>query len=97
MARTADAAESLAGTSVAISAAPDDAGVRLDRMLALHLPALSRTRLKRLIEEGRVVHDGTPSRDPSLRVRPGQNFVVCLPEAEDASAGRAAAGARYPL
>ena len=84
MARTTEpAAESRAGASVAISAAPDEAGVRLDRVLALHLPAVSRTRLKRLIEGGRVVHDGAPSRDPSLRVRPGQNFVVSIPEAAD--------------
>jgi 23S rRNA pseudouridine1911/1915/1917 synthase len=71
--------------SAAISAEPGEAGLRLDRMLALHLPALSRTRLKRLIEEGHVVHDGTASRDPALRVRPGQNFVVFVPDAEDAA------------
>jgi 23S rRNA pseudouridine1911/1915/1917 synthase len=62
-----------------------DAGERLDRMLARHLPALSRTRLKRLIESGLVAQDGTASRDPALRVRPGQNFVVSLPDAEDAA------------
>jgi 23S rRNA pseudouridine1911/1915/1917 synthase len=74
-----------AGISAAISAEPGEAGIRLDRMLALHLPALSRTRLKRLIEEGHVVHAGAASRDPSLRVRPGQNFVVFVPDAEDAA------------
>ncbi len=73
------------GPPAAISAAAGEAGLRLDRMLALHLPALSRTRLKRLIEEGHVVHDGTASRDPALRVRPGQNFLVFVPEAEDAA------------
>jgi 23S rRNA pseudouridine1911/1915/1917 synthase len=83
---TADAAaDGRAGASAAISAEAGEAGVRLDRMLALHLPALSRTRLKRLIEEGHVIHAGAASRDPSLRVRPGQNFVVFFPEAEDAA------------
>ena len=83
---TADAAaDGRAGTSAAISAEAGEAGLRLDRMLALHLPALSRTRLKRLIEEGHVIHAGAASRDPSLRVRPGQNFVVFFPEAEDAA------------
>jgi 23S rRNA pseudouridine1911/1915/1917 synthase len=53
-------------------------------MLALHLPALSRTRLKRLIESGGVEHDGAAVRDPSLRVRGGQIFVVILPEPEEA-------------
>ncbi len=57
--------------------------MRLDRALALHLPTLSRTRLKHLIESGHVTHEGTALRDPALRVRPGQNFVVILPEAED--------------
>ena len=73
------------GQSAAISAEPSEAGLRLDRMLALHLPALSRTRLKRLIEEGHVVHDGTASRDPALRVRPDQSFVVFVPNAEEAT------------
>ncbi len=83
---TADAAaDGRAGTSAAISAEEGEAGLRLDRMLALHLPALSRTRLKRLIEEGHVIYAGAASRDPSLRVRPGQNFVVFFPEAEDAA------------
>ncbi len=71
--------------STAVSADSDDAGFRLDRVLARHLPALSRTRLKRLIEAGLVVEDGTAARDPALRVRPGQNFVVSFPDLEDAA------------
>jgi 23S rRNA pseudouridine1911/1915/1917 synthase len=61
------------------------AGQRLDRMLALRLPALSRMRLKRLIESGHVLCGGAPLRDSSRRVRPGQNFVVMLPEVEVAT------------
>ncbi len=45
-----------------------------------HLPALSRTRLKRLIEEGHVIHAGPHRATHRLRVRPGQNFVVFFPE-----------------
>lgn len=71
--------------STKIRVGPGEVGLRLDRVLALHLPALSRTRLKRLIEAGHVRHDGTTLRDPSLRVRCGQNFVLFLPEAEDAA------------
>jgi 23S rRNA pseudouridine1911/1915/1917 synthase len=52
-------------------------------MLALRLPALSRTRLKRLIESGQVTCAGAALRDPALRVHDGQNFVVIIPENED--------------
>jgi 23S rRNA pseudouridine1911/1915/1917 synthase len=72
-----------AGGSVAIRPEPGEAGTRLDRMLANHFPELSRTRLKRLIEEGRVVQDGGASRDPSQKVRLDQNFVVFFPDMED--------------
>lgn len=72
-------------TSTAIRTGETDAGQRLDRVLAQHLPLLSRTRLKRLIETGQVTHEGAALRDPSLRVRCDQNFVVILPEIEDAA------------
>jgi 23S rRNA pseudouridine1911/1915/1917 synthase len=70
---------------IAIRASADDAGHRLDRVLALHLPQLSRTRLKRLIERGNVTEKGATLRDPSQRVRYDQNFVVILPQIEDAA------------
>jgi 23S rRNA pseudouridine1911/1915/1917 synthase len=73
------------GGTVEIRAGAAEAGRRLDRMLALRLPALSRVRLKRLIESGHVLLGGAALRDPSLRVRPGQNFVVILPQAEAAT------------
>ena len=68
-----------------VRAGTGEAGQRLDRALALHLPALSRTRLKRLIESGQVSCQGTVVREPALRVRCGQNFVVILPESKDAA------------
>jgi 23S rRNA pseudouridine1911/1915/1917 synthase len=74
-----------AGNSATIRAGEADAGQRLDRLLALHLPQLSRTRLKRLIETGHVTERGSAVRDPSLRVRNDQNFVVILPEIEEAA------------
>ncbi|WP_052004248.1 RluA family pseudouridine synthase [Paramagnetospirillum caucaseum] len=58
---------------------PEEAGTRLDRWLAVRLPELSRTRVKALIEDGRVGLDGTTISDPSLRVKPGQCFVVEVP------------------
>src|SRR5271167_933687 len=68
-----------------IRADETDAGQRLDRVLAQHLPLLSRTRLKRLIETGQVTHEGAVLRDPSQRVRYDQNFVVILPQIDDAA------------
>jgi 23S rRNA pseudouridine1911/1915/1917 synthase len=68
-----------------IRAGESDAGQRLDRVLAAHLPELSRTRLKRLILDGCVTAHGIVLRDPSLRVRCGQNFVVLLTVIEDAA------------
>ena len=61
-----------------------EAGQRLDRTLAVHLPALSRTRLKRLIHAGYVTSEGVTLRDPALRIRGGQNFLVFLPDDTDA-------------
>jgi 23S rRNA pseudouridine1911/1915/1917 synthase len=84
MAAEEDAVLGYGGTAV-ICAGATEAGQRLDRMLALRLPALSRMRLKRLIESGHVLCGGAALRDPSRRVRPGQNFVVMLPEAEAAT------------
>jgi 23S rRNA pseudouridine1911/1915/1917 synthase len=73
-----------AGTVTMIRTAEIDTGQRLDRVLALYLPHLSRTRLKRLIEAGQVIHNGAVLRDPALRVRGDQNFDVILPHIEDA-------------
>jgi 23S rRNA pseudouridine1911/1915/1917 synthase len=73
-----------AASTTTIRVGPGDTGQRLDRVLALHLPVLSRTRLKHLIESGNVTENGATLRDPSLRVRYDQNFVVILPQIEDA-------------
>ena len=58
---------------------PGDAGERLDRLLAARLAEMSRTRLKHLVEAGRVTMDGATIKDPSLRVKPGQTFVLSVP------------------
>lgn len=78
-------ADLAAGSSAEICAGVDEAGLRLDRLLVLHLPTLSRTRLKRLIESGHVTRGGIACREPSLRVQPGHEFIVTLPEPEDAA------------
>jgi 23S rRNA pseudouridine1911/1915/1917 synthase len=85
-------------TSVLVTA--EDAGERLDRVLARHfaeqtadqatsqttnpVAALSRSRLKALIEAGAVVLDGKTIRDPSHRVNSGGAIVIDVPAAEPA-------------
>jgi 23S rRNA pseudouridine1911/1915/1917 synthase len=61
----------------------NEAGERLDRVLAARLAALSRTRLKRLVESGQVSLEGATITDPSIRVKPGQRFVVDVPPPVD--------------
>ena len=77
-------------TSVHVEA--DEAGERLDRLLARHfasqtanpVAALSRSRLKALIEQGAVVLDGKTIRDPSHRVNSGAAIVVEVPAPQPA-------------
>ena len=61
-------------------------GERLDRALALALPALTRSRVKALIEGRRVtLADGTTIEEPSRKVKTGDRFVVDIPEPEPAT------------
>ncbi|MGO4870750.1 MAG: RluA family pseudouridine synthase [Roseiarcus sp.] len=64
-----------------------EAGERLDRFLA-HAAgerrlALSRTRLKGLIEAGQVAVDGVETRDPAAKLAEGAKIVVVAPPAEE--------------
>jgi 23S rRNA pseudouridine1911/1915/1917 synthase len=71
-------------TQQSIEVAADEAGERLDRVLARHVADLSRTRLKALIEAGAVALDGRTIRDPSHRVNSGAAIAVEVPEPEPA-------------
>jgi 23S rRNA pseudouridine1911/1915/1917 synthase len=71
-------------TSTTVLAADEDAGDRLDRALAKHIAALSRSRLKTLIEAGAVTIDGETIRDPSHRVNSGMAIQVDVPPPEPA-------------
>ncbi len=68
-----------------------EAGRRLDRVLADALPALSRTRVKALIEAGHVRRaddagdtGAATIAEPSQRVKPGQIFAIFVPDATPA-------------
>src|SRR5512139_2023766 len=56
------------------------AGDRLDRYLPEALPGFSRVRVRRLIEEGRVLLSGAPAR-PATRLRGGEAVTVDVPPA----------------
>ena len=60
-----------------------DARARLDRLLADHVPALSRSRLKNLIETGRVSIAGETITEPGYRVKPGQAVMLVIPPPVD--------------
>jgi 23S rRNA pseudouridine1911/1915/1917 synthase len=62
-----------------VAAGAEDAGERLDRFLARRLSGLSRSRLKQLIETGRVSESGATLSDPSQKVKAGQVFRLDLP------------------
>ena len=60
-----------------------EARARLDRILADHVPALSRSRLKNLIETGRVSISGETITEPGYRVKPGQAVTLIIPPPVD--------------
>jgi 23S rRNA pseudouridine1911/1915/1917 synthase len=79
--------------SETVTVAAEAAGQRLDRVLAVQLPALSRSRHKALILAGQVAIGGAPVRDPGHRVSAGDVIGVVLPAAEDSEV----AGEDIPL
>ena len=56
-----------------------EAGQRLDKWLAEHLPDKTRSGIQKLIEEGRVTANGQPLAK-SAKLSPGEQIVIDLPE-----------------
>jgi len=77
---TDEAAETIGSVTIQ----PDEAGGRLDRVLAARIPALSRSRLKALILDGQVAIAGRTILDPSADVKSGDVVNVNLPPPEEA-------------
>jgi 23S rRNA pseudouridine1911/1915/1917 synthase len=73
--------------SETITLTADDAGGRLDRVLAARVPSLSRSRLKALILDGQVAIDGRTIRDPAARVNSGTIAVTLPPPQEPVPRG----------
>ena len=64
--------------------AADEAGERLDRVLAARIEGLSRSRLKTLILGGQVAIGSRTIRDPGYRVNAAETVLVAVPPPEDA-------------
>ena len=90
-------AKAAAADRFAFAVGAGEVGERLDRFLsqaaAARGLALSRTRLKALIEAGQATIDGAEARDPAARVAEGAAIVIAVPPAEDS----AIAGEDMPL
>jgi len=67
-----------------VTIAAEEAGQRIDRVLAARIPALSRSRLKALILDGQVTVEGRTILDPASHVNSGDIISINLPEAEEA-------------
>ena len=61
-----------------------DIGERLDKVLGLGVPELTRSRIQSLVRAGQVTLDGATVREPGRRVKPGETYVVTVPEPEPA-------------
>lgn len=77
------------GVALTVGIAAEDAGERLDRVLARRLaaevPELSRTRIQRLVTEGQVSIGGRVVGDAASRVNAGEVYTVILPPPEPAA------------
>ncbi|MGE0224213.1 MAG: RluA family pseudouridine synthase [Acetobacteraceae bacterium] len=58
---------------------PAAAGQRIDRLLADSIGALSRSRVKALIDEGRLQCDGRSVREPAEPARAGATYILDIP------------------
>ncbi len=69
------------GQRLHVTVAGDEGSARLDRVLAVRLAQLSRSRLKALILAGSVTLKTAPVRDPAYHVSPGDTITIDVPEA----------------
>lgn len=69
---------------ISVALTPSHAGWRLDRALADAVPTLSRERLKALIRSGALESGASAVRDPALKVRGSEAFLLKVPEPKPA-------------
>jgi 23S rRNA pseudouridine1911/1915/1917 synthase len=68
------------GQRLVVTVAGDEGSARLDRVLAVRVAELSRSRLKALILAGSVTVRSTPIRDPAYHVAAGDTITIDVPE-----------------
>jgi 23S rRNA pseudouridine1911/1915/1917 synthase len=68
-----------------VTIAAEEAGQRIDRVLAARIPALSRSRLKALILDGQVSIEARTILDPAIHVNSGDTIIINLPQPQAAS------------
>jgi 23S rRNA pseudouridine1911/1915/1917 synthase len=73
--------DSTNGQKLVVTVAGDEGSARLDRVLAVRLADLSRSRLKALILAGQVAVKSVPVRDPAYHVASGDTITIDVPEA----------------
>src|SRR5471032_161783 len=69
------------GQRLEVTVGGDEGASRLDRVLAVRLAQLSRSRLKALIVAGSVTLRSAPVRDPAYHVASGDTITIDVPEA----------------
>jgi 23S rRNA pseudouridine1911/1915/1917 synthase len=72
------------GRRLQVTVAGDEGSTRLDRVLAVRVAELSRSRLKALILAGEVRIKSGPVRDPAYHVAAGDTITIDVPEAAPA-------------
>jgi 23S rRNA pseudouridine1911/1915/1917 synthase len=68
-----------------VEVAAEDAGSRLDRLLAARLPELSRARVQALIRAGQATRGGEILKDPSAKVNASDLLALAVPPAVEAA------------
>jgi 23S rRNA pseudouridine1911/1915/1917 synthase len=69
------------GRKLVVTVEGDEGSNRLDRVLAVRQPELSRSRLKALILAGSITLKDAPVRDPAYHVASGDTITIDVPEA----------------
>ena len=66
---------------ISVRAEAADHGSRLDKFLSEALPEVSRSRIQKLLEEGRILKDGSVPKG-SEKLRGTEHFLITLPPPE---------------
>ena len=71
--------------TITVTPSPEQAGQRIDRLLAAQIGAVSRSRVKALIDEGALLCDGRRVTEPAEPARAGAAYTLTVPEPASAT------------